>query len=207
MKRLGFIEFSLVIGLAVSLCAAAFASESQEALAGKLIRLHVIANSDSAEDQQLKLRVRDRVLELADAYTAHAENTAQARKIISENLHAIENAASEEIYASGYTYPVRAEITNMFFPTREYDTFSLPAGYYDSFRVIIGDGAGKNWWCVMFPPLCVSAAEEEIDAACKSAGLSEEERKLIANGETVYRCKFKAIELAGRLKNFLQKNS
>ena len=207
MKKVRFIEFSLAIGLVFSLALSAYAANKQETLAGKLLRLHVIANSDSTADQELKFIVRDRVLALADEYSALAQTPEQAREIIRKNLSTIEKAAQKEVYSCGYSYPVKAELTNMYFNTRNYDTFSLPAGYYDAFRIIIGNGQGRNWWCVMFPPLCISAAQEDFLTAAEEAGLSEEECKLITSGQPVYRYKFKLIEWFSKLQNTLSKRS
>ncbi len=194
MKKFKFLELALVAGLAFSLITGAVAANTQRELSEKLVRLHVIANSDSDEDQALKLKVRDRVLELAAKCTAQAQNTAQAQAAISHALPEIEAAAQETVYKLGYTYPVRAKLCRMYFDTREYETFSLPAGYYDACRIEIGAAAGKNWWCVMFPPLCLGAAECEFSDVADKAGLTEEEQALISSGETVYRCKFKVIE-------------
>ncbi len=206
MKKLRFFELSLALGLMLSLYMGAYASNSQAELAEKMTRLHVIANSDSTADQQLKLKVRDRVLDLSSMYTSKAKTPEQARQMITSNLDNIQHAAQQVVLENGYTYPVHAEMTNMYFTTRHYETFSLPAGYYDACRVIIGKGEGKNWWCVMFPPLCLSAAEADITSAAEAAGLSEEERELITSGKTVYRCKFKVIEWVSEIRKYLQKN-
>lgn len=206
MKKLRFFELSLALGLMLSLFIVAYASNSQAHLAEKMTRLHVIANSDSKEDQQLKLLVRDKVIALSSAYTARAKTPEQARKIIVSNLDNIKNAAQEVVYSNGYTYPVYTEMANMYFTTRHYETFSLPAGYYDACRVIIGEGKGKNWWCVMFPPLCLSAAQADMESAAQEAGLTDEECKLIASGKTVYRCKFKIIEWVSEIRKHLEKN-
>ena len=93
----------------------------------------------------------------------------------------------------------------MYFPTREYESFSLPAGMYDAFRIVIGAGAGRNWWCVMFPPLCITAAEAEVTQSAEEAGLSEEEIAIIEGGGTVYRYEFKLMELVGGLKSLFSR--
>lgn len=189
----------MVIGLAVSLITGAAAANAQRELSEKLVRLHVIANSDSAEDQELKLKVRDRVLELAAKCTADAQNAEQAQDAIARALPEIQAAAQQRVLDLGYTYPVKARLCRMYFDTREYDTFSLPAGEYNACRIEIGSAQGKNWWCVMFPPLCLGAAEVEFHDAADAAGLTHEEQELIASGKTVYRCKFKAIEWFSKL--------
>lgn len=155
----------LALILVVALTAGASALAEQRILSDKVLRLHVIAASDSDADQQLKLLVRDAVLEVANGETP--------------DLAAIERAARGVIEREGYSYPVNVELGREDYPTRNYDTFALPAGNYNSLRVIIGGGEGKNWWCVLFPPLCVSTAEE-FEETARSAGLSDEEIALIS---------------------------
>ena len=198
MKRFRFFEPALAIGLALTLIVGAAAQGTQQRLAEKLVRLHIVANSDSAEDQALKLCVRDRVLSAVQELSP--ENPAEARREIEAALPELERTAREEILLRGYDYPVKVHLCNMYFGTREYDTFSLPAGYYDACRIEIGAAEGRNWWCVMFPPLCLSAAE--FESAADMAGLSEEERALIESGKPVYRAKFKAIEWFSKIRHF-----
>ena len=132
----------------------------------ELTRLHIIANSDSAEDQMLKLEVRDRVLAITEQLTRDADNASDARRLLSEQLDTIQLAAQETVYRNGASYPVSVTLEdNVFFDRRVYDTFSLPAGEYCALRVKIGAARGKNWWCVVFPPLCTSAAIAETAAA------------------------------------------
>ena len=208
MKRffsLRFLEPALAIGLALALITGARADLRQSALADKMLRLHVIANSNSEEDQALKLRVRDRVLALSETLLQHAETVSDAQRVIRENLPQLQACAQGEVARSGYSYPVTAELTHMYFPTREYESFSLPAGMYDAFRIVIGAGAGRNWWCVMFPPLCITAAEAEVTQSAEKAGLSEEEIAIIEGGGTVYRYEFKLMELVGGLKSLFSR--
>ena len=128
---------------------AGFDNECREVRA-ETLRLHVMANSDSEGDQELKLKVRDAILEEADGF----ERT-------ESKLWLIEDAAREIIQAEGYDYPVKAELVNMFFTTRQYGDITVPAGRYDAVRLTIGQGEGENWWCVMFPPMCLPAAMGE----------------------------------------------
>ena len=133
-----------------------------------MLRLHVIANSDSEVDQALKLRVRDAVLFAGKNIFSSDDTRDEAIRKINKNRDLLLSAAEEEIKQAGFDYPVRLEIGNYFFPAKKYENLSLPAGNYDAVRVVIGEGAGKNWWCVMFPPLCfVSSSIGEIpeDAA------------------------------------------
>lgn len=200
-----FLEPALAIGLVIALIVGARADMRQADLADKMMRLHVIANSDSDADQALKLRVRDRVIALSETLLQGVTDVDDAKRMICQNLPKIQSCAQDEIRKNGYSYPVRAELTSMYFPTRDYESFSLPAGNYDAFRVVIGEGAGRNWWCVMFPPLCITAAEAEVTKSAEEAGLTTEEIALIEDGKTVYRYEFKLMELVGALKNMLSR--
>ena len=200
-----FLEPALAIGLVIALIVGARADMRQADLADKMMRLHVIANSDSDADQALKLRVRDRVIALSETLLQGVTDVDDAKRMICQNLPKIQSCAQDEIRKNGYSYPVRAELTSMYFPTRDYESFSLPAGNYDAFRVVIGEGAGRNWWCVMFPPLCITAAEAEVTKSAEEAGLTTEEIALIEDGKTVYRYEFKLMELVGELKNMLSR--
>ena len=199
--KLKFLEPALAIGLVIALIVGARADMTQSKLSDKLLRLHVIANSDTDEDQALKLRVRDRVIQTAQGFLTDVSNVNDAQDIVLQHIPELRAAAQDEVRRAGYDYSVNARVTNMYFPTRDYDTFSLPAGNYDAFRVEIGAAAGRNWWCVLFPPLCVTAAEAEVEETAEEAGLTEEEIALIFSGEPVYRYRFKAIEWIEQLKN------
>ena len=157
------------------------------------MRLHVLANSDGEEDQALKLLVRDRVLAQATELLTQAKDRTEAETLLREELPELEALAVRELRANGCAYPVTAELTDTEFPTREYDGFTLPAGDYLALRVVIGEGAGRNWWCVVFPPLC-TAASADVPAAALSAGLSEEQVGLITEEDQGYVLKFKAVE-------------
>ncbi|MCL6560755.1 MAG: stage II sporulation protein R [Firmicutes bacterium] len=119
-----------------------------------LIRLHVVANSDSASDQALKRKVRDEIVRNVAPEFLGAENIESARTIARANLGRIKEIASREIEAEGKDYPVKVELDSFAFPTKHYGPFVLPAGDYEAVRVVIGSGGGANWWCVLFPPLC-----------------------------------------------------
>ena len=138
-------EAALIAAVIISLLAGSAACAQRE-LSEKLIRLHVVAASDSEYDQELKLKVRDAVLKTADGLLAGAEDAKEAEEMLSGGLPEIEMAADTAVKDNGYDYPVTAALGRESFPTREYETFSLPAGDYTSLRVTIGDGKGKNWW-------------------------------------------------------------
>ncbi len=151
-------EAALLLAVAAALLWGACTLQRQDALGQKVIRLHVIANSDSEADQALKLRVRDRVLVLTEDILRQSGDMEEARQRLAEALPRLQQTAAEEIAAQGSRYTVSAGLEETEFPTREYDGFALPSGEYLALRVVIGEGAGKNWWCVVFPPLCTTAA-------------------------------------------------
>jgi stage II sporulation protein R len=194
-------ELAFIMALAVTfVCGAALSRDGRE-LSGKLVRLHVVGNSDSEEDQQLKLRVRDRVLDTLTPALENVTDSARAKDIIASRLPELERAATDEVRLSGYDYAVTASLRREDFPTREYDTFSLPAGVYDALRVEIGDASGRNWWCVVFPPLC---APESYRSDVSAITLSGEERSLITGDSDAYVVKFKALELLAQFRRFLR---
>lgn len=198
-RRLRVWELALLIGLAVFLLTGALSLRTQDQLADKVVRLHVLANSDSEEDQALKLKVRDRVLERATELLEQAADRSEAEALLRGQLLELEHIASEEITANGYDYPVSVELEQTQFPTKEYDGFSLPAGTYLALRVIIGEGVGQNWWCVVFPPLC-TAASSDVPETALAAGLSGDQVSLITEADTGYKLKFKSVELWESLK-------
>lgn len=185
-KKLKIWETALLCALCLTLCSGVWARAEQEALSSSLVRLHVIAASDEESEQELKLRVRDGVLEYLAPRLDGAQTAAQAREIISGELENIREAAlsCSEGRAVGVT------LGREYYPTREYEGFTLPAGEYESLRVTLGEGAGHNWWCVVFPPLCLSAAEG--DAALEA--LDPEERGIVADGDGVT-LRFRLVEL------------
>ena len=201
-RRLKRVEIVLMVAAALVLMSGALALQTQDQLADKVVRLHVLANSDSEEDQALKLRVRDRVLERATELLEQSENRQEAEALLRGNLLELEALAAEEIAAAGYDYPVTAQLTDTNFPTREYDGFTLPAGEYLALRIVIGEGAGQNWWCVVFPPLCTTASAD-VPASALAAGLTQEDVNLITE-EPGYVLKFKTVELWERLRAALE---
>ena len=159
---------------------------------GEVLRLHILANSDSPEDQALKLLVRDAVLlETGDLF-ASAENLEEARVRAAESLPAIEETARQTLLREGCDLPVRAEVTRMYFNTREYgEDTTLPAGDYDALRLTIGEAEGRNWWCVMFPPLCVPAAAEVPEEGPAEAAKADIR---LLNQEPHYKLAFASVE-------------
>ncbi len=181
-------ELSLAIALCFVLLLFAIPLETQAGLSDKLVRLHVLANSDSQSDQALKLQVRDAVLAAA-----------QGDEITPELLSTLQKAGQDCVYEQGYDYEVTVELVREHYDTRDYGTFSLPAGYYQSVKVMIGQGAGQNWWCVIFPPLCAGVSQSDLDSIATAAGLTEDEIAFISEDGTGYVIKFKIAELFGAL--------
>ena len=192
-NRLKLIEIALLIGLAVFLASGGLALRAQSQLAERVVRLHVLANSDGQEDQALKLLVRDRVLARATELLTQARDRTEAEALLRAELPELEALAVRELQANGCAYPVTAELADTEFPTREYESFTLPAGEYLALWVVIGEGAGRNWWCVVFPPLC-TAASADVPAAALAAGLTEDQVGLITEEDRGYVLKFKAVE-------------
>ena len=192
-KPLRIVELALLLGVAVFLLTGAWALHTQQDLADRVVRLHVLANSDSEEDQALKLLVRDAVLERATELLERTESRAEAEALLRESLPELEAIAEETVLASGYPYDVTAELEDTSFPTKDYGGFSLPAGEYLALRVLIGAGAGQNWWCVVFPPLC-TAASADVPETALAAGLTEDQVRLVTEEDGGYVLKFKAVE-------------
>ena len=164
----------------------------------KVIRLHVVANSDSEQDQALKLAVRDAVIESQRLICADCVTTEQARAALSSRLGDIKLCATEEIRRQGYDYPVRVILGDESYPTRSYGALCFPSGEYLSLRVLIGEAEGQNWWCVLFPPLCLSAASSVSgnQDAFVSVGLTPEQYKVITESDDpVYQARFKILEV------------
>lgn len=193
-RKLRLWESALMLAFALTLLAGTCASVSRAALADRVLRLHVIANSDSGPDQALKLKVRDAVLEEATPLLAGADSQRSAEEALASHLEELARAGQAVLAAEGCGDEVTVSLTDAWFPTKVYDGFSLPAGTYRALRVVIGEGAGQNWWCVVFPPLCLASVTEEVAAAAAEAGLSDDQVALITGQDGGYVLKFKFIE-------------
>lgn len=186
-------EKAICLGLilAVLISFTGFATQCED-IPDRVLRLHILANSDSEEDQALKLKVRDRIVTESAGLFDQVTDRESARAVVEKNMDALREAAQDEVYRQGYSYPVSMELTHMYFTTRVYGETALPAGYYEALRVTIGAGAGHNWWCVIFPAMCLPVAEEsqELDGV-----LNEEQMEIVEEGESAqYEIKFKALE-------------
>ncbi len=192
-------EGALIAALLISALLGFKISGEQEALSERVVRLHVEANSDSESDQKLKLKVRDAILEALSEKLSNTESADAAAIIIEENLDGVEAAARAVVAAEGYSYEVAARLSTEEFPTRDYETFSLPAGNYKSLRVTIGDGEGRNWWCVVFPPICTEAVVD-----WELMGLSDSQVMLITGEAEGYAIKFRALEILAKIRSWFR---
>lgn len=190
----------LALFVACLVCTALWADATQVRLASQVIRLHVLANSDSEEDQALKLEVRDRVLETTSALLAGETEPQAAAVLLDQHLDDIAQTAAQEISAQGHDDRVEVRLEQTWFPTRQYQGISLPAGNYLALRVLIGAAEGHNWWCVVFPNLCLPAVSER---ALEASTLTPGQISLLQEEETSYVFRFKALELWQSLKHRL----
>ena len=170
-----------------------------QALHDELLRLHVVGASNLKEDQDVKLLVRDAILQSLEEGLRDVTDPQQAWDYVARMLPKVEEAANRALAAAGFSDTVAVSLTEEAFPTREYDTFSLPAGVYKALRVVIGEGEGKNWWCVVFPQLCMGTEAEFVETA-NMAGFSEE---LTGTLEGEYELRFWLLEKLGEVKNRL----
>ncbi len=161
-----------------------------------VLRLHVIANSDSAEDQELKLAVRDKIILMTQELGDGCKSLEEAQSVIASNLDNIRQCAINEIRSQGYDYDVDVRLGQESYPTKNYTSLCFPAGEYMSLQVRIGDAIGQNWWCVLFPPLCLDAAKSSNEDAFISVGFTPDQYKIITSTEKpVYEARFKILEV------------
>ena len=184
--------FAVLMVLLSTLVIALMPTEAEAEIYDDTLRLHILANSDSEEDQELKLKVRDRLL-TEYGEMLKGESIGEAVGIINGKISEIEEDVEEWIKEYGYSYDASVTLSREWYDTREYEDFTLPKGEYTSLRVIIGDGEGKNWWCVMFPPLCLDIASESAPADDGISSYTDEEIRLISGKK--YNIKFKILEL------------
>ncbi len=168
-----------------------------------VLRLHVLANSDSEEDQALKFEVRDSILNVSSKLLGEAKTKDDAANIINENIALLTETAQKTVRENGYDYPVSITLGNESYPRRNYEQLCFPSGEYLSLKVMIGEAEGQNWWCVLFPPLCLSAASDKkaSEDAFISVGLTDEQYRLITETDTPkYKVRFKILEAIETLK-------
>ena len=198
-----FILVSALLIIYVCISAVSYTHAVTTDIADSVFRLHVIANSNSDEDQNLKYIVRDKVIEYMSSISQNASSKEEVIKIAKANLDKIQAIASQTIRENGYTYSVNVEVGNFSFPSKRYGDITLPPGYYDALRIKIGKAEGQNWWCVMFPPLCfvdvTSGVVPDESKEIMKQNLSKEEFDLISKNSNEVKVKFKIVEV---LQNF-----
>lgn len=193
-------EMALLLGVLWALAVGGWLNREQQDLAEQMIRLHVVANSDSVQDQALKLAVRDRVLAKAENLYSGEATRGEALEILSHHLPELAREGQDVVDEWGGEETVTASIESCWFPTKEYGDFALPAGEYTALRVVIGEGQGQNWWCVAFPPLCLGAASQTVEQAAQAGNFTPGQAALMTEANEGYVLKFKSMELLGMLK-------
>lgn len=196
-KRILLILFLFFIYFIV--CAFSYVNAVSCDIQNSVFRLHVIANSDSEEDQNLKYIVRDKVLEYINSISYNASSKEDVINLAQKNMDNIQKIAEQTVYENGYNYSVKLNIGNFAFPTKTYGDISFPAGFYDALKIEIGNADGQNWWCVMFPPLCfvdvTSGVVPDESKEIIRESLSEEEYNLLSEDSNDMNFKFKIVEV------------
>ena len=201
------LALSLVGGIAITaiwvgvMATKAYSETIQENIAGQVVRFHVVANSDSREDQRLKLQVRDAVLQDLQPLMTQTKNKKESEQLLEERLKQVKETAESVVRSQGYEYPVSVSLEWELFPVRVYGDLTFPAGYYQGLKIQLGQAEGQNWWCVMYPPLCfVDASCEEVSEETKDtlrSALTQEEYGIItasAEEKGIPEIKFKIVE-------------
>lgn len=193
------IILSFLLFIYTTICALSYAKNVSTDIANNVFRLHVIANSDSEEDQNLKYKVRNNLLSYMNEICKNCETKQEAISSVEKNKEIFKQIALDTIRSEGFSYDVNINIGNFEFPTKDYGDISLPAGFYDALRVEIGEAKGQNWWCVMFPPLCfvdvTSGVVPEESKELLENNLSEEEFALVSDSsDSEIQFKFKLLE-------------
>lgn len=170
--------------------------ETSENISDQVFRLHILANSDSAEDQQLKLKVRDEILKKGETVFASSNSLEETIELCKDNIALFQQTAEQCLKNNGSDYDVKVYVDKEYFNTREYDEITLPSGIYNALKIEIGQGKGHNWWCVMFPAICLSSVtDDELNKY-----LSEDEQKLV-NSDSKYEVRFKIVEIYEKVKS------
>ncbi len=188
-----------IVILSLAIIAGALPIHGESEIYDTVVRLHVLANSDTEEDQALKLKVRDTVIGFVTPYIEECRTQEDAIAAIEPIIGEIESAARNTVLENGYDYSVSVTLSEEYYPTRTYETCAFPSGKYTSLRILIGESAGQNWWCCLFPPLCLSAATPDSEGSNEDAfisvGLTSDQYKLITESDKPkYRVRFKILE-------------
>ena len=196
MKKAFYLLFTLFLAIMII---GLLPVSGEGAIYDNVLRLHVIANSDSEEDQALKMRVRDRIISEVSVLVEDCKTFEEAEAVLSkeENLSFLAKAARETVVAEGYDYDVSISLGEEKYPRKSYEAFCFPSGKYTSLRVMIGDAVGQNWWCVLFPQLCLGAASSvENEGKFIQAGFTPDQYKIVTETDVPqYEVKFKILEI------------
>ena len=204
-KKLNFILIlTILIFLYIVLLSFNYSQAISYNLSDSVFRLHIIANSDSSADQELKLKVRDKIIEYMNTLTSSSSDKKDVISMVNNHLDSFKEIALNTIKENGYNYDVNIEIGNFYFPTKSYGDISFPAGNYDALKIEIGDAIGQNWWCVLFPPLCfVNSSTGVVPDNSKNTlkeNINSESYEIISEGNNSndntsdIKIKFKIIE-------------
>lgn len=204
MKKIGKGIGFVVLLAAMVWCGMLIADRRQ--LHDGLIRLHVVADSDTVEAQELKLQVKDAIVESISNGMRDITDVSQAKAYLQEHLTQLESLANQVLQTAGSQLTAVVTLTEEEFPTREYDTFSLPAGVYNALRIAIGQAQGHNWWCVVFPQLCLPATAEGFQDAAVGAGFSDTLTDTLSDGDA-YEIRFFFLDCLGKIENFIHRGA
>lgn len=201
MRKIIKISVSFLLVLALFEIYGAY--KDKQFLSNNIVRLHVVANSDSESDQAIKLRVKDAVAVAVEKMQNGLVTKQEVMCVLEENLPSLETVANNVLDSLGVSDRAKVTLEKEEFDTRYYDTFSLPAGVYDALRVEIGEGEGKNWWCVAFPSLCIPSSSKDFSDTATGAGFSQSVTDTISNSKP-YKVRFFLLDCIGKLENLFR---
>lgn len=194
MSKKLFVFLPLLLIFTLLFGSLSYTNDASNDISTKVLRMHVLANSNSINDQRLKIAVKNNILKSTQELFTDCDSLEESIEIAQSNTELIKDSAQEVIKKYNKNYDVKVYVDNEFFDVREYKDFTLPSGNYNTVKVVIGEGKGKNWWCVMYPAVCISACSDDFDKA-----LTKEEKKLITSKK--YIPKFKILEIINKIKN------
>lgn len=194
MSKKLFVFLPLLLIFILLFGSLSYTNDASNDISTKVLRMHVLANSNSINDQRLKIAVKNNILKSTQELFTDCDNLEESIEIAQSNTELIKDSAQEVIKKYNKNYDVKVYVDNEFFDVREYKDFTLPSGNYNTVKIVIGEGKGKNWWCVMYPAVCISACSDDFDKA-----LTKEEKKLITSKK--YIPKFKILEIINKIKN------
>lgn len=196
MKKLAF---SIMAAVIFTFFISSYSASTEKNIADNVIRLHIIANSDSEKDQEIKLKIRDRIIKEMSPILSNTKNIEESKKLVSENIKTIQTIANDELQKNGFSENVQCFLTEDNFPVKTYGNITFPPGKYTALKIMIGSGEGKNWWCVMYPPLCFVDGDTVMTDENKKIlkdNLDNDTYDLITqNGDPEIKIKFKIVEI------------